>query len=332
MLRTAASLRTRFNRLLRAAAAAALAVALSPAALGQSSEPVRLVIGFPSGSAVDIAARMLAQRLQADMKRTFVVESRPGAAGRIAVDAVKHARPDGQTLLVAPHGPFTLFPYVFPNLSYDPERDFVPLSQLMTFEFGLFAGKAVPADDLAQLKPWAKAHPGQASYGSPGMGTTPHFLAVALAHKAGMELSHIPFSSPPQIATSLVGGQLSMAMLTIQEGLEYARAGKIKLLGTSGAARAQQTPAVATFKEQGVDVQLSGWFGLFAPAATPAATVAEYERAVTKAMQDPEMKAKLAAMSLEPTGTSGAELGRIRKAESAFWAEVVKTTGFTPEK
>lgn len=327
---------TSFHRgIRRSMLAAALLVAamFAPSmAMAQSSEPLRLIIGFPAGSAVDIVARIVAQQMQADLKRPVVVESKVGAAGRIAVDAVKNAKADGSTLLVAPHGPMTLFPYVFKDLTYNPERDFVPVAQLTTFEFGLFAGMGVSASNLTELKQWANANPALANYGSPGMGTTPHFVAMALGQKGGMGLTHIPFNSPPQIAISLVGGQLSMAMLTIQEGLEFTKAGKIKLLGTSGAARSAQTPAVPTFKEQGVDVQLSGWFGLFAPAGTPAAAVAAYEQSAIKAMNDPEVKAKMAAMSLTATGAKGAELGHIRKAESEFWAGVVKATGFTLDK
>lgn len=313
--------------------AAALGSAAQPfAALAQSAEPVRLLIGFPAGSAVDIIARVLAEQMQAELKRPFVVDSKPGAAGRLAVDAVKNAKPDGATLLVAPHGPLTLFPFVFPNLSYHPERDFVPIAQLATFEFGLFAGPGVPAKNLAELKSWASANPSLASYGSPGQGTTPHFVAMALSNKAGIPMTHIPFSSPPQVMTSLVGGQLSLALMTIQEGLEFYKAGKVKLLGTSGATRSPQTPEVPTFKEQGADVQLAGWFGVFAPAATPPAIVASYERAAIKAMHNPDIKAKLAAISMTATGTSGAELARIRKNEAEFWASIVKATGFTPEK
>ena len=321
-----------FRRTLLATALAAASLLAPAGAFAQSSAPVRLLIGFPAGSAVDIVARILAEQMQGEMKQSFVVESRPGAAGRIAVDAVKNAKPDGTTLLVAPHGPLTLFPYVFPNLTYNPERDFVPVAQLTTFEFGLFAAPGVAAKDLAELKTWAAANPSLASYGSPGMGTTPHFVAMALSHKAGIGMTHIPFNSPPQIMTSMVGGQLSMAMLTIQEGLEFTKSGKIKLLGTSGATRSAQTPAVPTFKEQGVDVQLTGWFGVFAPAGTPASVVSAYERAAIKAMNNPDIKARLAAISLTATGAGGAELGRIRKAESEYWAGIVKATGFTPEK
>ncbi|MGE0331768.1 MAG: Bug family tripartite tricarboxylate transporter substrate binding protein [Ramlibacter sp.] len=313
-------------------ALASSAALITPSSFAQASaESLRILVGFPAGSSSDVSLRTLVSQMQGHIKRPIVVENRPGASGRIAVDAVRTARPDGLTLLYAPHGPMTLFPHVFKRLSYDPARDFTPISQVAAFDFGLFANAGVPATNLQELKTWAQSNPALATYGSPGIGTTPHFLTTALAQKAGMRLTHVPFASPPQIMSSLVGGHLGLSMGPIDEALPFIRDGKVKALGTSGTARSALLPQVPTFTEQGVKLDLLGWFGLFAPVGVEPALLADYERAVQNALATAEVKARFASMNLKPTGTSATELGRIRREESVMWSQVVKETGFTPE-
>jgi len=298
---------------------------------GAQDAPVRILTGFPGGSIVDTMARGLAEALRAQLGRTVIVESRPGAAGRLAVEAAKQARADGDTLLLVPQGPMTLFPQVFGNLRYDPVKDFIPLSQLATFDFALGVAPSVPAANLAELKAWLLRHPAEASFASPGVGTIPHFLGERYAERIGVKMVHVPFKSAGEMVAAVMGDQVPMAFTPIGDLLEAARAGRLKILATSGSRRAPQTQQVPTFVESGIDLQISAWLGLYTVAGVPAATVARLEAAVMQAIQTPALRSLLSAANMEPAGSTGAELARTQASETKVWAEIVKRSGFKPE-
>lgn len=311
--------------------AAGLALWVLSTQAGAQEAPVRILTGFAGGSIVDTMARGLADAMRAQLGRPVIVESHPGAAGRLVVDVAKQARPDGNTLLLVPQGPMTLFPHVFVNLRYDPVRDFIPLSQLVTFDFALGVAPSVSASGLAELPAWLLRHPAQATFASPGMGTIPHFLGERYAQHIGVKMVHVPFKSAGEMVAAVMGDQVPMAFLPIGDLLEAARAGRLKILATSGARRASQTPLVPTFVESGIDLQISAWLGLYTVAGVPAAAVAKLEAVVVQAIQTPTLRKLLAAANMEPAGSSGAELARTQASETKIWADVVKTTGFKPE-
>lgn len=294
------------------------------------AQAIHLMTGFPTG-VVDQVARLLAEHLGPLLQRPVVVESRPGAAGRLAVEATRAAAPDGNTLMVVPHGPMTLFPHVFPALRYDPVRDFAPLSQLATFDFALGVAPMVPVARLQQLPAWVRQRSAVTGYCSPGVGTVPHFLGERYAASSGLALTHLAFKSPAEILPAVIGNQVPLVFLPLGDLLPAATAGRLRILATTGATRAPQSPEVPTFKESGIDLQVTGWIGLYAPAGVPAGRLAELESAAMQGMRVPRIRGLLQAANLIASGSSAAELARIQAAETRSWAEVVRRSGFKPQ-
>jgi len=306
-----------------------LAVSLPPVARAQSA-PVRVIIGFSPGGSVDALARLVAESLGAGSGRTAVVESKTGAAGRLAVDLVKAAPPDGDTLLVAPQGPMTLFPHVFKSLRFDPAKDFSPITRLASGDFALTVAPNVPAQDVKALRDWLKANPDKASYGSPGAGTIPHFVGVAVSAQLGVPMTHIPYQGSAKTMVDLAGGNIAMAISPVTEALELHKAGRVRIVATTGAVRTPFVDGVPTFKEQGVDVEVPLWFAAYGPAGMPPAKVQALRTAIDKGFSTPDTAQRLAKLGLVPAPLSPAELEALRQRETALWAGVVKASGFTP--
>ena len=320
---------------LAVAAAIALviaAAALSPGQAQVSGDTARIIFPFAAGGAGDALARLLAEHMRTALNQPVIVENRTGAQGRLGVIAVKGAEPDGRTILLTPVAPMSVYQHVYKALLYDPIADFEPISQVATFDFAIAVGPQVPAKTLKELVGWVKANPTQGNYGTPAAGTLPHFFAVSFAKIAGLDLRHVGYRGSAPALTDLVGGQIAIVVTTTSDLLEQHKAGRIKVLATSDAARSPFLPDVPTFKEAGYDIVGSGWYGVFAPAKTPADVVARLNAAIVAAVQQPQVKERLLGFGLVPTGTSAAELGRIQKADSELWAHPVRESGFTPEQ
>jgi tripartite-type tricarboxylate transporter receptor subunit TctC len=323
--------------LTRAVAAAAAAVAIiaahvSPGHAQIGGETARIIFPFAAGGSGDALARLLAEHMRQALNQPVIVENRTGAQGRLGVMAVKGADPDGKTILLTPVAPMSVYQHVYKALLYDPIADFEPISQVATFDFAIAAGPQVPAKTLAELVAWVKANPAQGNYGTPAAGTLPHFFAVSFAKTAGLDLRHVGYRGSAAALTDLVGGQISMVVTTTSDVLEQHKAGRIKVLATSDKARSPFLPDVPTFKEAGYAIEGSGWYGVFAPAKTRPEVVARLNAAVVAAVQTPQVKERLLAFGLVPTGTTAAELARIQKADSELWAPAVKASGFSPEQ
>jgi tripartite-type tricarboxylate transporter receptor subunit TctC len=319
--------------LLGAAAALVLLVLTAIAAPAQAQvggEAVRIVFPFAPGGSGDALARLIAEHLRVALNQSVIVENRAGAQGRIGVQAVKAAPPDGRTLLLTPVAPMSVYAHVYTSLGYDPVADFEPVAQVATFDFGLAVGPQVPAKTLVELVAWVKANPAQGSYGTPAAGTLPHFFAVTFARAAGLDLRHVGYRGSAAALTDLVGGQIPIVVTTTSDLLQQHQAGTVRVLAASDKQRSPFLPEVPTFKEAGYDIQGTGWYGVYVPAKTPADIVARLNAGVVAAVQSPPVKEKLLAFGLVPTGTSAAELGRIQKADSELWAPAVKASGFTP--
>jgi len=304
----------------------------APASAQLGGEPVRLVFPFAAGGSGDALARLIAEHLRIALDQPVIVENRVGAQGRIGVQAVKAAAPDGKTLLLTPVAPMSVYQHVYKTLAYDPIGDFQPVSQIATFDFGLAVGPQVPAKTLEELVDWVKANAAQGSYGTPAAGTLPHFFAVSFARAAGLDLRHVGYRGSAAALTDLVGGQIPIVVTTTSDLLEQHKAGRIRVLATSDRQRSPFLPDLPTFKEAGYDIQGTGWYGVFVPARTPSDLVERLNKAIVASVQTPAVKERLLAFGLQPTGTSAAELGRIQKADSELWAPAVKASGFTPEQ
>ena len=323
-----------FRLVTLALVAAASTLAAAPAAVfAQAAEQtVKIVFPFTAGGSGDALARLIAEHLRTVLKQPVIVENRTGAQGRLGVQAVKAAAPDGNTILLTPVAPMSVYQHVYKGLAYDPMADFAPVSQVAAFDFAVAVAPQVPAKSLAELVAWVKANPDKGTYGSPGAGTLPHFLGVSFGRAAGIDLRHLGYRGSAAAMTDLVGGQIPVVFTTTADVLEQHKAGRIKVLATSAAERSPFLPDVPTLKEAGFNLIATGWYGVFAPAGTPEAVVARLSAGVAGAVQSAQVKERLLAFGLVPTGTSAAELGRIQKADSDLWAPAVKASGFTPQQ
>jgi tripartite-type tricarboxylate transporter receptor subunit TctC len=318
------------RHLLCAAAATALASLLTtPAAQAQADKaPMRILVGFPPGGSADVIARLLAERLPAQLGQPVVVDNKPGAAGRIAIEQLKNAAPDGNTVLVMPSGPVVLFPHVFRKLNYDVNKDLAPISQLASFQFCVVAGPKTGAKSMAELVAKAKADPTTASYGSSGNGTVPHFLGLMIGEAAGIDFQHVPFQGGAPAMTALMGGHVGYTMDVVTEALEQHRAGKVRIIAVAGAQRAPQVPEVPTLREQGLAMDASAWFAMYGPGGLPPAQAQRISQAVQQAMKDAAFSQRMSSLGLEPIGSTPEQLLAVQRADLAKWAKPVKASGF----
>jgi len=318
-------------RMLLPALFAGMLATLVPAAAQVGGEPIRIVFPFAAGGSGDALARLIADKMHTALNRPVIVENRTGAAGRIAVNAVKSAAPDGNTLLITPIAPVAIYPHVYKSLDYDPIRDFEPLSQLATFDFGVAVGQQVPAKSLKELVTWVKAAPAaRTNFGMPAAGSLPHFLGIMFGREAGVDLHAIIYRGSAAALTDLVAGHIPTLFTTTSDMVEMNRAGRIRVLATSGQQRSPFLPDVPTFQESGYDLVATGWYAMFAPAKTPADVVARLNKAIVAAVKAPDVRERMLAAGLQPTGTSAAELGKIQRRDSEFWAPAIKASGFKP--
>lgn len=322
--------------LLHALGGAAALGALAPlSALAQALDQVKIMYGFPAGSAGDSVARRVAEKIGGTpySKNPGYVENRPGAGGRIAVEALKNSPPDGSVLTLAPVSALSVYPYIYPKLSYKPE-DVTQVSIGAIMFHGLAVGPAVPAEvkTLKDFLAWAKANPDQASYGSPGAGSMPHLLGALLGLRSGVALKHVPYRGTVPSITDLVGGQIAAAMNPSGDYLQYMKSGRVRVLATSGKQRSPYLPDVPTFTELGYpDVTSEEWFGFFAPAKTPAATITAANAAITAALKDKSVVDSLALVGLVAHGSTPQAMAADQKAEYERWGPLVKQIGFTAE-
>jgi tripartite-type tricarboxylate transporter receptor subunit TctC len=307
--------------------AATLALALS--AQAQVDKPVRILVGFPPGGSADMAARLMGERMALELKQPVVVDNKPGAGGRIAAEMLKNAPADGTTLMMAPVVVPVLAPLVFSKLQYNPTTDFAPVMQVANFQFGLSVNASHPAKTVPELLTWFKANAQQANFGSPAPGSLPHFFGVMVATGSGVDLLHVPFNGGAPLMNALLGSQVTTAIDTLVDQLEMHRAGKTRILATSGATRSPLLADVPTFAEAGLKgVEGTGWFGLFAPAKAPTAALAQINAAANKALATPELRERFTKMGLEPAGGSAADLAATIKRDTDRWGPVVKASGF----
>jgi tripartite-type tricarboxylate transporter receptor subunit TctC len=324
------------RQFVQSAASFTLLSALSGALKAQGFEAPKIVVGFPAGGTADQCSRLMADRLggSAYAKTPGVVENKVGAGGRIACDTVKSARPDGATLLLTPYSMMSIYPHIYARLSYDPLRDFAPVSIVAVMTHALSVGPLVPANvkTVRDYLVWAKANPDQANYGSPAAGSTPHFLAALLGLNNGVDLKHVPYRGSLPAVADMIGGTLASASTPTGDAVANYKAGKIRILATSGAARSPFAPDVPTYAEQGFpELTADEWFGIYAPARTPENVIANANAALNTALKDKAVADGLAISALVAHGSTPAEMDRSQKEELTRWGPIVKRIGFTAE-
>jgi tripartite-type tricarboxylate transporter receptor subunit TctC len=220
-------------------------------------------------------------------------------------------------------------PLVFKDLNYNPTRDMAPVSQVATYQLALAVAANHPAHTLREFVAWAKANSQQATFGTPAAGSLAHFLGVALGRESGTELVHVPYQGAGQLEIDLIGGEVASGIAALSDLSPRHREGRIRILATSGAERSMLLPAVPTFREQGFEtVEATGWHAVYAPAATPTHMIDRLSGAIVAALEAPDLRAKLVALGLEPTGTTPEQLASIMAADTAHWAPIIKAAGF----
>ena len=306
--------------------AALLACALPVSA--QSAYPSRtieMIVPLAAASAVDNAARILAQRLAQNMGQAIVVENQPGAAGLIGAERVAKAAPDGYIIGGFNDSIMTMLPNLHATMPWDILKDFEPISLVATVEWGLVANNDAPYKTAADLIAAAKANPGKINYGSGGNGSPQHVAMELFASAAGISLTHVPYKGATQAALDVASGQVSVAFQGLSTVAPLVRSGKLRLLAVTTRNRLPQFPEVPTMSESGLPgFEFNSWFALVAPARTPKPIIARLYEEVQKALTDPDVRARLDAQGLTVRGTSPEELGTATRAQLAKYARVMK--------
>jgi tripartite-type tricarboxylate transporter receptor subunit TctC len=307
-----------------------LSLAVAGPALAQAypAKPVKIIVGFAPGSATDILARVVADHLSKSLGQPFVVENKPGAGGGIGTAQAKDAPPDGYTLVAAGSGPFGINPAVFPNLSYDPVRDFEPIGNIVMTPQAIVVSAQSPYKSVKDLVAAAKAKPGEIAYASLGNGSTSHLTMEAFQAATGTKLNHIPFKGSSDAQTQLMGGMVPVMSDTVPGVLAQVKAGKLRAIGVAIPKRSPYLPDVPTVEEQGYPgFESVGWIGLAAPARTPPAILDKLNAEIKKMLRDPAVQAKFEQLAFTPVGDSRQEFGAFIRAEIAKWKKVAKESG-----
>jgi tripartite-type tricarboxylate transporter receptor subunit TctC len=290
---------------------------------------IRILVGFPAGASLDAMTRMVADKMQASLGQTVIVENRTGAAGQIAMTALKHSPADGTVLVMTPLVTIVTAPHI-QALPYDPFKDFAPVAHAANFLFAFVMGPSTPAKSLKEYVALVKQDPKYGNYASAGTGSLPHFFSLLFAEKAGIRMNHIGYRGTAPAMTDLLGGQIAAFMGTVSDVTQQHKAGKVFAVATSGAKRSKHLPDVPTFRELGYDIEGGGWYAAFAPAGTPPAVIDRLSKAMIAALHAPDVREKLDGFGMEPTGLPPQELARIHRNDYDLWGPVIKASGFKP--
>ena len=293
-------------------------------------KPIRMVVSFTAGGTTDILAREVANQLTQRWGVPVVVENKPGAAGNLGTEIVGRAAPDGYTLLANSFGPIAINPTLFKNLSVNPHTELQPVAMLAEVPTVLVVPTTLGIHTLADFLKYAKAHPGEMSYGSTGIGTAAHMTGFLFSQRTAMDALHVPYKGA-EATRDLVAGRLQFMFATVPSVVPLIKAGQLKPLAISTKMRSRSLPDVATLREQGVDMATGSWFGVFAPKATPAAIVSKLNDAIVKILDAPQIHSRLVAQGAEPVPMNVDEFSRFVRNEYESWIPIVKATGARAE-
>ena len=312
---------------------AGCAAGIGSQALAQEypARPVRFIVTFPPGGTVDITARILQPKLSESLGQTVVIENRGGAGGAVGTEAAAKSAPDGYTFLytLSSH---TINPFLY-KLNYDVERDFAPVSLVVSAPQLIAANPNAPAKTLRELVAAARERPGFYAYASPGSGTPGHIAAELLKLRTGINIVHVPYKGGGPAVADVLAGQVPFVFLTASAALSYARSGRLRALAVTTRKRTASAPDIPTVAEELnlPDYEVDSWCAMFAPAKTPAAIVARMQKDIARVVHLPEVKQKLIEQGADPVGSSPEELERVVKSELKSWAAVIRDAGIKLE-
>jgi tripartite-type tricarboxylate transporter receptor subunit TctC len=309
--------------------AAALALH-APAALAQAwpAKPIRFIVTFPPGGSSDLVARALAPRMSERLGQQVLVENRPGAGGNIGADLVAKAPADGYTIGLSAAGALSINASLYPSMPFDPVKDLAPVSLLALIPIVIAAHPSANAANVRELIAAAKARPGALSYGTTGNGSAMHLAGELLQQMTGIRIVHVPYKGSGPAAADAAGGQLPLAIVDLTSALPHIKAGRMRALAVTGAQRSVTAPEIPTVAETGVPgFDAVGWFGVVAPAGTPAPVIARLNAEIVEGMKVQEIRERLLAGGAEPATSTPEEFGAFVRAETAKWARVIKVAG-----
>ena len=312
----------------------AAALAAGPGlARAQGGKPIRLLVGFPAGGGTDAIARVLAEHLKDELGAPVIVENKPGAGGQLAAQALKAAPPDGTTLFLSHDHSISILPQVVKSPGFDPAVDFVPAAGFATFVNAFAVSGGTPAKAFNEYLAWVRgAGGGKGAVGVPAPASVPEFLVKVIAEKYKLDLVAAPYRGSAPMMADMLGNQIAAGIGSVPDFIENHRSGKLRIVAVLGGARQPALPEVPTFAELGLagfeDVP---YYGVFAPAGTPKATLEQFSAALAKVIAKPAVHERLTAMGLAVGHMTGEQLGTREKAYTATWAKIIKTTGFVPQ-
>jgi tripartite-type tricarboxylate transporter receptor subunit TctC len=307
----------------------------APAAWSQTiNKTARIVVGFPPGGTADIVARLVADKLRGVYAPSVIVENRPGGAGRTAAEHVKSAEADGSVVLLTPRSMLTVFPHLYQSLGYDALRDFLPVTSAGNFPFAITAGPAAPdtVRTLPDFIKWAKANPKGGAFASPGAGTSAHFVGLVLSRSSGVSLTHVPYKGAQPAVQDLLGGQVPVAVLPQGDVLPHVRAGKLRVLATTGSQRSPFFKDAPTAKEAGFrQIEAEEGFVIVVPAKVPPLVADRLGTLIRAGQQSADVLERFGQLGLDARPSSAAETARLLKADYDRWGPIVKASGFRAE-
>jgi tripartite-type tricarboxylate transporter receptor subunit TctC len=309
------------------ASAVALAAAAPAAAQAYPTKPIRLVVPYPPGGPTDFVGRLVGQKVSQLVGQQVVVDNRPGAGTIIGTEIVVRGTPDGYTILFGTGGGTFLTPLMVPKVPYDPHKDLAPVAKLVQSPQVLVVHPSVAAKSVSELIALAKAKPGAYNFASVGTGTSPHLGGELLQSLAGIKLVHVPYKGTAPAMTDLISGQVHIMFTSMPTVLAHVKAGRLRLLATGGTRRSAVIADTPTVADTLPGFELVTWYGIFAPARTPAAVITRLNGAIGEALRDAEVSARLAAQGLEPVVMTPAELRSYITNDVGRWARLIKAAG-----
>ncbi|HEY0567477.1 MAG TPA: tripartite tricarboxylate transporter substrate binding protein [Xanthobacteraceae bacterium] len=293
---------------------------------------VRIINPYPAGASVDVIGRIIAAKLSESLGQQFIVESRSGAGGNIGADFVAKAEPDGYTLLISAPGPLVVNQTLYSHLSFNPAKDFAPIALAANIPIVLMVHPSVQANNVQELIELARRQPGKINFGSSGIGTTNHLAGELLKTMAKIDIVHVPYRGAAPAMNDLIGGHIPMLFDNMPGSLPQITSGKARGIGHAGAERAAVLPELPTVAEQGVPgFDASSWFGIVAPAKTPAPVLAKLTEEIQKILKMPDIIARFNELGAEPGTLFGKDFGAFMQAESDKWAGVIRASGAKAE-
>ena len=293
------------------------------------SKPVTVIVPQAPGGANDAIARIVAQKLTEALGQQFIVDNKPGAGGNIGTAAAAKVKADGYTLMLTVNSAHVINPSLYKNTGFDPIKDFEPISPVATAGYVLVANNAFPPKNVAEFIATAKAAPGKYTIASAGNGTLNHLIGEMLGKAAGIELTHVPYKGASAAVTDLVGGQVQVSVQSLPSSISFIRSGKLKVLGVVNEKRVSALPDTPTIGETITGFGSTPWYGLFAPAGTPKAIVAQLQAALAKVLDAQDTKDKLAVVGCEPFKSTTEQFAALIKDELPKWAKIVRDSGAT---